>query len=255
LFAATVKPLLLFAVLLIGCTGKLPDDSLLDSASATLESGGGHGATSSFDLTIKGDGSEIFHGYGTLLFNDTEVGHIPREDAHNLYRDFYAHGFDFLSSRYGGILGGGRRTIAFTIDGKTRKVFEEGHAPHQLYAIERAFDSIGRVARWVGTRDDILKIMHAASSAYFPGKDSMKRVLDSLDKAMWTVKDWRDRMKWNVANVYPLSRKYDSLDRMAQKAPVDSTRKALQAIYSRLNLREIDSITQVRNATHDHELP
>jgi hypothetical protein len=251
-----MKLLILFAVLLTGCSGKLPDDSLLDSASATIQVGGGHGPPWSYDLTIKGDGSEIFHGGGTLLYNDTELGHIPREDARTLFREFIAKGFNYLSNQYGMILGG-HTIITFTFDRKTKTVWDRGHAPQELKAVERAFDSIGRVVRWTGTVDDYWKIMHTANSAYFPGKDSLKQVVDSLEKEIWIVtKGWdpHNRQKWEDENFYPIANRYALLDREAQKAPVDSTRKALQAIYARLNFRQIDSIARVRNAARDSAL-
>jgi len=241
------------SVIVVGCSKNYPTDQELDSSIITISREGGYYPSYTYKLLIRGDGSEVFYGYGNLLCNDTERGQIPRADAIGLIHQFIDIGYSDLKDEYDNrdVFDVGTTTTSLALAGKTKTIRNRWGGPKELKLLQHTIDSIGRIIRWLGTWEDQTTIINAGRQADFPGKATTQRLLDSLDSLQWALQRNNpsfDRRNWLKTNYYPIANKFHSIEFPIRKRTEDSLRLILKAQYSRLSLSQIDSVTGTNSA-------
>ncbi len=169
----TFLVILLFGAIIVSACGgrEVPESTALPAPSSTpkptyedvvitLERWAGFGQGLIYRLTIAGNGTVVYEGYGYYVeIEGAQTTTISPEQVRELVSEFERVDFFSLNDVYTGwgATDMGTVKISITIDGRTKVVdhyLGDLNAPDELFELERKIEEITNVNQWVGWEDN-----------------------------------------------------------------------------------------------------
>lgn len=128
--------------------------SMLGATAVKLERTGCLGDCPGYHLTVYGDGTVIYEGYGAV--EGPQITRISRDKVNELIREINKADFFALNAEYrSAVTDLATITVSLRLGLRAKTVVRYGNAPYALICLERKIDAVANSEQWVGRLSSI----------------------------------------------------------------------------------------------------
>ena len=125
--------------------------SMLGATVVKLERTRCMGDCPSYHLTVYGEGTVIYEGYGSVEVTGLQITRIPRNKVNELISEINKADFFALDAEYrSAVTDLSTITVSLRLGLWAKTVVRYGNAPYALICLERKIDEVANSEQWVG---------------------------------------------------------------------------------------------------------